>query len=216
MTKIIVAELRQLWWVQALTLGAGVGLFGLISVAGREFPTNAKTAGVLLNYITTLLICAVPVIYNAVADWLPVIYNAVADWRPDRFTRFRLIDTLPLPLWRLKLARLLAAACALWPAALAAVPLWLLLRSIYGSVSLWLGACVGLVVLLLLLVAMRWGWLVVVFYFLVVSSMVPLYFLPMLEPIVSVPLGWVVTPWASMVVLFVGVLLGWRVIVSSA
>jgi hypothetical protein len=205
MIKIIVAELRQLWWVQALTLAAGVGLFGLISVASREFPTAAKTAGVLLNYITTLLICAVP-----------VLYNAVADWRPDHNNRFRLIDTLPLPLWRLKLARLLAAVCALWPAILAAVPLWLLLRSIYGGVSLWLGAWVGLVILLLLLVAMRWGWLVVAAYFFVVSSMVPLYFLPVLEPIVSVPLGWVVTPWASLVVLLVVVVLGWRVVVSSA
>jgi hypothetical protein len=201
MRKIIVAELVQLWWVQALTLGAGVGLFGLIAFAGWQFPTAAKTAGVTLNYITTMLICAVP-----------VLYNAVADWDRDRNTRFGLIDTLPLPEWRLNLARLLAAVFALWPGVLAAIPLWMLLQSIYGGVPLWLAVWVCLVILLLLLVAMRWGWLVVAAYFFIVLGMVPLYVLPVLEPMVSVPLGWVVTPWASVAVLPVVLVLGWRVI----
>lgn len=199
MRRLIVAELRQLLWVQFLTLGTGISMFGLIAFATRQFPTNADSPGVILNYVLTMLICAAPVLIN----W-------VHDWDRNRNGRLTLIETLPLSQWQLDLSRLLAALLCLWPALLAWIPLWVLLISVYGATSAWVALWVALLVVLILLTSMRQGWVVMATYAFLSVGMVPLYFLTGLKPLVQVPLSFIATPWASVALALLTIVVVWR------
>jgi hypothetical protein len=201
MKKIITSEFRQLLSAQLVSLGTGAALFAVILGAGRLLPTDARPAGVKVNYVMSMLICAAPILLA----W-------VESWRGERESRLRLLQTLPLSQRRLNMARLLASLIALWPAMLVWIPLWALLASIYEDVSGWLAVWVCLLLVDLLLLAMRWRGAVVAVYLLTALAIVPLYFLPLFELLVIVPAIWLVPPWASLALALQTAALGWWVI----
>lgn len=201
MKKIIAAEIRQLVGAQVLTLVLAATLLVIVWTVSREASTNAKPAGVILNYLASFVVTAAPALF-----WW---YNDLRVVSPGRYA---LLDTLPLSRLRLNLTRLLAGVLLLWPALLAWIPIFILLDAVYYRVSLWVGVFAFVLLVDVMIISLRTVAAIVFPYAVLPLALAALYFVPGAEFLVDTPVRWINTPWASLALAAQTVALGWWVI----
>ncbi|MEN8007337.1 MAG: hypothetical protein ABFS42_10005 [Candidatus Krumholzibacteriota bacterium] len=193
MISLLAVEIRQLWWLQLATLGAGIGVWGLLLAVTENVSTDAAPDGVIFNYMGSLLLTVFPVLLTGSGLMGGTLSGRAEFW-------------LHLPVTRkaANLVRVLSLAVHVWPVLLTWPLIIFLLGRVYDPVAPWVIINSALAVGLGILLAARTRFAAFILYLFLPLQVALSHFVPGGKPFAIAWADNFASPWVGAALLVAG------------